>query len=98
MSNPKEGPDRRRFLQASAAGAGLALAESLAHAAAALAPLEMTNTGPDKIPRKPLGKTGEHVSVIGLGGYSLGDAPSREEADRILHEAVDAGVNFLDNA
>ena len=62
------------------------------------APLPMTNTGPGLIPRKPLGKTGEHVSIIGLGGSSLGDASSLEEAISITHEAIDAGVNFMDNA
>ena len=69
------GPDRRQFMQqAGAVGAGIALAGALA--ADAPAPLEMTNTGPDQIPRKPFGKTGESVSIIGLGGYSLGSAPS----------------------
>ena len=58
----------------------------------------MTNTGPGQIPKKPLGKTGEHVSIIGLGGSSLGDASSLEEAVQIAHEAIDAGVNFMDNA
>jgi aryl-alcohol dehydrogenase-like predicted oxidoreductase len=38
------------------------------------------------------------VSVIGIGGFSLGRAPSLKEANRIAHEAVDAGVNFFDNA
>ncbi|MBV9849715.1 MAG: aldo/keto reductase, partial [Armatimonadetes bacterium] len=58
----------------------------------------MTNTGPGQIPQKPLGRTGVHVSIIGLGGSSLGDASSLEEAVNIVHEAVDAGVNFMDNA
>src|SRR5579883_2605178 len=61
-----------------------------------LAPLPMTNTGLDQIPHKPLGATGEQVSIIGLGGATLGQAPSYEEAEQILHEAVDAGVTFLD--
>ena len=63
-----------------------------------LPPLPMTNTGPGQIPQKPLGKTGLHVSVIGLGGSNLGQASSLEEAVSITHEALDAGVNFLDNA
>src|SRR5947209_19517067 len=92
------GPDRRQFLQAGAAGAGATLATPLLHAAQVLAPLEMTRTGPGEIPRKPLGRTGEQVSVIGLGGYAVGAAPTLEEAVRIVHEAMDAGVNFLDNA
>lgn len=61
-------------------------------------PLPMTDTGPGQIPKKPLGKTGANVSIIGIGGSSLGDASSLEEAIQIVHEAVDAGVNFMDNA
>jgi aryl-alcohol dehydrogenase-like predicted oxidoreductase len=92
------GPDRRAFLQsAGLVGAGLALAAS-GLGAQEPPKLELTNTGPDQIPRKPFGKTNERVSVIGLGGYSLGSAPSLKEAVAIVHEAIDAGVNFLDNA
>src|SRR5947209_755766 len=89
-----DGPDRRDFLQtAGLVGAGLALSGSLLRAEPPRQ-LELSNTGPDKIPRKPFGKTAERVSVIGLGGYSLGSAPSLEEAVAIVHEAIDAGVNF----
>jgi aryl-alcohol dehydrogenase-like predicted oxidoreductase len=92
------GPDRRDFLQtAGLVGAGLALSPSLLQAEEP-PQLELTNTGPDQIPRKPFGKTKERISVIGLGGYSLGSAPSQKEAIAIVHEALDAGVNFLDNA
>jgi predicted aldo/keto reductase-like oxidoreductase len=93
------GPDRRGFLQAAGLiGAGLALSESFLRADEPIPQLQLTNTGPDKIPRKPFGRTGEHVSVIGIGGYSLADAPSLKEAIAIAHEAIDAGVNFFDNA
>jgi predicted aldo/keto reductase-like oxidoreductase len=94
----RPGPDRRDFLQtAGLVGAGLALSESLLRAE--LPPqLTLSNTGPDRIPRKPFGRTAETVSVIGIGGYSLGDAPSLNEAIAIVHEAIDAGVNFFDNA
>jgi uncharacterized protein len=93
------GPDRRGFLQAAGLiGAGVALSESFLKADEPIPQLQLTNTGPDKIPRKPFGRTGEHVSVIGIGGYSLGDTPSLKEAIAIAHEAIDAGVNFFDNA
>src|SRR5947209_2087564 len=93
------GPDRREFLQqAGLAGAGVTLAEALRAAPAGAGPQEMTHTGPGQVPRRPLGKTGVHVSILGLGGHTLGSAGSLEEATRILHEAVDAGVTFLDNA
>lgn len=51
-----------------------------------------------EIPRRKLGRTGVEVSAIGLGGSDLGKASSLEEATRIVHEAIDAGVNFMDNA
>ncbi len=85
-------PHRREFLQtAGVLGAGAALAE-------VLPALAQEDTGPDRVPRKPFGKTGEKVSILGIGGYAIGAAPSKEEAIRIIHEALDAGVNFLDNA
>ncbi len=60
--------------------------------------LALTNTGPDRVPQKPFGRTKETVSIMGLGGHALGQASSLRAAERILHEAVDAGVTFLDNA
>ncbi|HEX3777839.1 MAG TPA: aldo/keto reductase [Polyangiaceae bacterium] len=50
------------------------------------------------IPRRPLGSTGAQVSIIGLGGFHLGQAADLDEAKRIVGEALDAGVNFFDNA
>ncbi len=35
---------------------------------------------------------------MGLGGYHLGKTRSVAEAVRIVHEAIDAGITFLDNA
>jgi aryl-alcohol dehydrogenase-like predicted oxidoreductase len=59
---------------------------------------QMTNSSFEQIPRRPLGKTGERVSIIGLGGYHLGGVQSRELAVRLVQEAIDAGVTFFDNA
>jgi aryl-alcohol dehydrogenase-like predicted oxidoreductase len=50
------------------------------------------------VPRRPFGKTGIEVSVLCLGGAHLGRAVTEAEAVRIAHEAIDAGVNFMDNA
>lgn len=49
------------------------------------------------IPTRPLGRTGETVSLLGLGGFHLGLAASAAEAVRIVRTALDAGVTFLDN-
>ena len=50
------------------------------------------------IPRRPLGRTGLEVSAIGVGGFHLGSAKDQNEATRIVHMALDAGINFFDNA
>jgi predicted aldo/keto reductase-like oxidoreductase len=48
---------------------------------------------------RTLGRTGEKVSCIGLGGYHLG-LPRVGEADaiKIFHAAMDRGINFSDNS
>src|SRR5438552_3893216 len=50
----------------------------------------------DMIYRK-LGRTGERVSAIGLGGYHIGLAKDEQESTRIIRTAVDRGINFMDN-
>ncbi|MDB5310910.1 MAG: aldo/keto reductase [Gemmataceae bacterium] len=54
-------------------------------------------TGADEIPKRPLGKTGEQVSILGVGGHHLGDFATLDEAVRLVHAAIDAGVTFFDN-
>ncbi len=51
-----------------------------------------------EIPRRPFGRSGEAVSILGLGGWHLGVPKTDTDAVRLVHEAIDAGVNFLDNA
>jgi aryl-alcohol dehydrogenase-like predicted oxidoreductase len=50
------------------------------------------------IPRRPFGKHADLVSILGVGGYHLGKITTVAEAVRVVHAAIDAGVNFLDNA
>ena len=38
------------------------------------------------------------VSALGCGGHHLGDAPTVGDAVRIVHEAIDGGIAFFDNA
>lgn len=53
---------------------------------------------------RPFGTTGIDVSVIGLGAWQLGrsaqwpQGPEPDEAVRIVHAALDAGVTFIDTA
>ena len=44
-----------------------------------------------------LGRTGERVSAIGLGGYHIGMARDQQESVRLIRSAIDRGINFMDN-
>jgi predicted aldo/keto reductase-like oxidoreductase len=52
------------------------------------------------IPLRPLGKTGEMVSLIGLGGWSCSNPAVLDEAQslKLIQRAVHEGITFLDNA
>jgi predicted aldo/keto reductase-like oxidoreductase len=78
--------DRRQFIRLAVTSAALP----------ALSRLE-ARAAQDEIPRRALGKTGERVSIVGIGGYHLGQAKSDAEATRIVRTAIDHGVNFMDN-
>jgi len=49
------------------------------------------------VPYRRLGRTGERVSAIGLGGWHLGIQSDEQETVRIIRTALDGGINFLDN-
>jgi aryl-alcohol dehydrogenase-like predicted oxidoreductase len=79
-------PSRRAFLGtagAAIAGGGGIMAQG---------------NGSGQIPKRALGRTGVEVSILGVGGYHLGSAEGQDEAKRIVDEAIDAGINFFDNA
>jgi aryl-alcohol dehydrogenase-like predicted oxidoreductase len=56
---------------------------------------QMSDAG--AIPRRPFGTTGEQVSLLGVGGAHIGMGEP-EVGTRIIHQAIDAGATFLDNA
>ncbi len=49
------------------------------------------------IPKRKLGRTGADVSMLGLGGFHIGTQKDEAESIRIVREAIDHGVTFLDN-
>jgi aryl-alcohol dehydrogenase-like predicted oxidoreductase len=51
-----------------------------------------------EIPRRPFGRHSETVSALGLGGFHIGKMSAESEAIKLIHEAIDAGITFLDNA
>jgi uncharacterized protein len=81
---------RREFLTQTAVGAAVASlgAEVLATQAPA---------GPTGVPTRVLGRTGERVSILCLGGWHIGAVKDPAEAMRIMHAAVDEGLTFFDN-
>ncbi len=78
---------KREFLCLSA-GVGLAVA---------LRSRVWAGQSSDAIPRRVLGHTGEKVSMLGLGGFHIGQQHDEQESIRIVRSAVDGGINFLDN-
>ncbi len=52
---------------------------------------------PGEMLYRPLGKTGEKVSAIGLGGHHIGRPQDPQEGIRIVRTAIDRGVTFMDN-
>jgi predicted aldo/keto reductase-like oxidoreductase len=81
------GFSRREFLGMTAAS--LLMARSLSASA--------TPEGKNGIPYRPLGRTGEKVSLVGLGGYHLARQSDPAESIRIIRTGLDEGINFLDN-
>jgi aryl-alcohol dehydrogenase-like predicted oxidoreductase len=53
---------------------------------------------PRGIPTRPFGRTGERVSILGLGGWHIGVPDTDRAATRLVHTAIDAGITFFDNA
>jgi len=49
---------------------------------------------------RPLGRTGVQVSPLCLGAMMFGPWGNNDTADsiRIIHRALDAGINFIDTA
>ena len=50
------------------------------------------------MPTRVLGRTGQRVSILCLGGWHIGAVKDDTEAIRIMHAAIDEGITFFDNA
>lgn len=77
---------RREVMEMMAAGLALG---ARAHAG--------QEAGAGGVPVRPFGKTGEKLSIIGLGGWDIGAVKDDAEAIAIMHEAEAEGINFFDN-
>lgn len=63
----------------------------------------LAQTKPNQIKKgemlyRTLGRTGEQVSVIGLGGHHIGRPPDEQDGIRLIRSAIDRGINFMDNS
>ncbi len=47
---------------------------------------------------RTLGKTGEKVSAVGLGGFHIGKIKDERESIRLIRAAIDRGLTFMDNS
>src|SRR5579871_6849814 len=59
--------------------------------------LQVARSEPGGMIYRTLGKTGEKVSAIGLGGAHIGRAESPAVATAVIRSAVDRGITFMDN-
>jgi diketogulonate reductase-like aldo/keto reductase len=79
--------DRRDFLKNATVAAGAAATNQLLKAETA-----------NGMIYRPLGRTGERVSAIGLGGFHIGHPGINEdESIRLVRQAIDRGITFMDN-
>ncbi len=98
---------RRRFLQTSTVSlaAGLAVTQGVLPVRADAPPAEvplLNGPAPGETRKgdmiyRPLGRTGEMVSLIGLGGSHIGNPPDENEGIRLIRAAIDRGITFMDN-
>ena len=93
--------ERRDFIKTTLAAtlpvAAGGLLESFATVVSADEPQRRTRESKGDMIYRTLGKTGEKVSVLGLGGYHIGTQRDEQESVHIIRTAIDHGINFMDN-
>ncbi|MGC2581037.1 MAG: aldo/keto reductase, partial [Acidobacteriaceae bacterium] len=86
--------DRRSFLTSGAIAAGLAALPEISAATPWPSP---SDSGFKPIPKRPLGKTGRNLSIVGLGGIVIMSA-DQAVANNTVAQAHHAGINYVDVA
>ena len=82
---------RRNFLKAAASAAGAAAAGRFLQA-------EDYAAAPGGVTTRALGRTGERVSCIGLGGYHIGQSSlAEQDSIQLIRQAISRGITFMDN-
>jgi predicted aldo/keto reductase-like oxidoreductase len=95
--------ERREFLKRATIGATVPVA-----AKSFLEALPTISSAAESVPSgerksgdmryRPLGRTGEEVSLIGLGGHHIGRQEDEKDSIKIIRSAIDHGVTFMDNS
>jgi predicted aldo/keto reductase-like oxidoreductase len=91
LNSGRDGVGRREFLKFASAGVITGTLQ------AAFPAVNSSAEYKNGIPYRELGRTGEKVSLVGIGGYHLGKQADPNESISIIRKALDEGVNFLDN-
>ena len=91
LNSGRDGLGRREFLKFASAGVITGTLQ------AALPAVNSSAEIKNGIPYRELGRTGEKVSLVGIGGYHLGKQVDPNESISIIRKALDEGINFLDN-
>lgn len=99
--------ERRTFFKVAAVAAAPRAAEQMLDSLKGLACAAEPGTASPPAPSRgtvrgemlyrPLGRTGEQVSILGLGGFHIGKQKDEQESIRIIRAAIDQGINFMDN-
>ena len=91
--------NRRSFVTHAAAGAaGGALVHFVGRDAGALGADALPQASRPAVPRRPLGRTGAEISIVGFGAGSrfYGSTPDDESAAELIRSAIDRGIELVE--
>jgi uncharacterized protein len=94
MREKEDKPTRRDFLGRVAVGIAGITGSSLDPSSMEKALAATTSQG---MIYRMLGRSGEKVSLLGLGGFHIGMQPNEQESIHLIRTAIDHGVTFMDN-
>ena len=89
---------RRDFIKAAAVAGVAAAASSNMGLQAQSGSVGSGPSSSSEMQYRQLGRTGEKVSAIGLGGYHIGVQSDPADSVRLIRTAIDRGINFMDNS
>src|SRR5258708_17775920 len=96
---------RRRFIKTTSGTLAIGVAAGSAALQVGAAAQKTSNLNPDQPEEQRggdmvfgrLGRTGEWVSLVGLGGFHMGKQADENDSIHLVRSAIDRGITFLDN-